>query len=316
MKHFLTHSMVLFIILTASAPAQEVENTPQLGTSDDILATMGEVSLTQKEVDAALSRIPADKRLMFVRDGEKVEQLVRNMLRNKALAKEAVKVNYDQEPLVKLRLEQDRESSLAREWLDKVVADAPEVDYAALAEEEYLLNPEAWKTEDAIDVSHILISNETRSDGEARDLAAYVWQLLDQDPSRFDELVEEYSDDPSKASNGGRFENVRKNDMVPNFEKVAFALEQPGDFSAPTETPYGYHIIRLNKKMPGEIPPFESVKKQAIKQARADYVDEYRKKYLRQLLAENIVLQDGAAEDLAKRYFGENLELSPDFSED
>ena len=145
---------------------------------------------------------------------------------------------------------------------------------------------------------------------------SYIWQLLGQDPSRFDELVKEYSEDPSKSANGGRFKNVKRNDMVANFEKVAFELQNPGDISAPTETPYGYHIIRLNEKMPGEIPPFESVKEQAMKQAQVEYVEEYRVKYLRQLLAENIVLQDGAAEDLAKRYFGENLELAPDFSED
>jgi peptidyl-prolyl cis-trans isomerase C len=316
MKYLLTHSVVFFIFLTVNAQAQDEVNMPQLGTSDDILATMGDVSLTQKEIDAAISRIPADKRLVFVRDGAKVEQLVRNLLTNKALASEAVKAEYDQENLVKLRLELDRESSLAKYWLDQVVADAPAADYEALAEENYLLNPEAWKTEDTIDVSHILISNETRPDSEARDLAGFVWQLVDRDPSRFDELVVEYSEDPSKAANNGRFENVKKNDMVPNFEKIAFALEKPGDISAPTETPYGYHIIRLNKKMPGEIPPFASIREQAIKQVQVDYVNEYRKKYLRQLLAENIVLQDGAAEALAKRYFGENLELAPDYSED
>jgi parvulin-like peptidyl-prolyl isomerase len=104
--------------------------------------------------------------------------------------------------------------------------------------------------------------------------------------------------------------------MVANFEKVSFELQNPGDISAPTQTPYGYHIIRLNKKMPGQIPPFEVVKKQAMEKAHVEYLEEYRVKYLRQLLDENIVLQDGAAEDLAKRYFGENLELAPDFSED
>jgi parvulin-like peptidyl-prolyl isomerase len=242
--------------------------------------------------------------------------MVRNLLRSKALANEAMKAGYDQDPMVKMRLDQAREGALAGEWLKKVVADAPPVDYEAIAEEQYLLNPEAWKTEDRVDVSHILISTDTRSDQEARDLVAFVWQLVDEDPSRFDELVEEYSEDPSKSANRGRFRNVKRNDMVANFEKVSFELQNPGDISAPTQTPYGYHIIRLNEKMPGEIPPFGAVKKQAMKQAQVEYLEEYRVKYMRQLLAENIVLQDGAAEDLAKRYFGENLELAPDFSED
>lgn len=316
MQFLLTISLVISFVFVTEVMAQEPGSPAELGTSTDPLAVMGDVVLTQGELDAALSKIPDDKRLAFVRDGSKVEQMVRNLLRSKALAHEAVKAGYDREPMVSMRLELARESALAAEWLNKVVADAPAVDYEALAEEQYLVNPEAWKTEDRVDVSHILISTETRSDKEAKDLVGYVWQLVTLDPSRFDEMVEEYSEDPSKASNGGRFKSVKRNDMVVNFEKVAFSLQNPGDISAPTETPYGYHIIRLNEKMPGEIPSFESVKERAMKQAQAEYHDEYRVKYMKQLMAENIVLQDGAAEALAKRYFGENLELAPDFSED
>lgn len=315
MQFLLTISLVISFLFVSDVIAQAPKSSAELGTSTDPLATMGDVVLTQGELDAALSKVPDDKRLAFVRDGSKVEQMVRNLLRSKALANEAVKAGYDQVAMVKMRLELARESALAAEWLNKVVADAPGVDYEMLAEEQYLLNPEAWKTEDRVDVSHLLISTDTRSDQEAKDLVGYIWQLLGQDPSRFDELVKEYSEDPSKGANGGRFENVKRNDMVANFEKVAFELQNPGDISAPTETPYGYHIIRLNRKMPGEIPPFESVKEQAMKQAQVEYLEEYRVKYLRQLLAGNIVLQDGAAEDLAKRYFGENLEFAPDFSE-
>ena len=142
----------------------------------------------------------------------------------------------------------------------------------------------------------------------------YLWQQLQLDPSRFDALVEEYSDDPSKESNDGRFYEVKKGDMVANFEKVAFGMTMPGEISAPTETPYGFHIIRLDRKIPGEVPPFESIKEQAMEQVRLEYRDEYREKYLRQLFSSDIVLQEGAAEALAKRYFGEDLELAPDFN--
>jgi len=54
---------------------------------------------------------------------------------------------------------------------------------------------------------------------------------------------------------------------------------------------------------------------QAIEQARKEYIDEYRKNYLKVTLSEPVVITDGAAEDMAKRYFGENLELAPDLSD-
>jgi parvulin-like peptidyl-prolyl isomerase len=315
MKIFLTSSLVVFLIFGAEAQAQDSAASAELGASTEPLAVMGDVTLTQGEIDAALSKIPENKRLLFIRDGNKVEQLVRSLITNKALANEAIKAGYDQQKLVKMRLELNKEAELAQDWLSNVATNAPEADFEAIAEEKYLVKPEAWKTEDRIDVSHILISTDGRSRQEAMDLAGYVWQQLDLDPLSFDSLVEEYSDDSSKSVNGGRFKNVKRNDMVPNFEKVAFALAVPGQISAPTETNYGFHIIRLNEKMPGTIPPFDAIKEQAIEQARVEYRKEYREKYLRQLLSGNIVLQDGAAEALAKRYFGENLELAPRFSE-
>ncbi len=314
MKRFLLYPLILIVAAFAGALAADSPAPDQLGASTEPLAVMGEVTLTQGEMDAALSRIPDDKRLLFVRDGGRMEQLVRNLLRSKALAHEAVKAGYDRETLVGLRLQLGRESALAQEWLQKVVADAPEADFEALAEEQYLLTPEVWKSADRIDVSHILISTETRSEEEAKDLVGYLWQQLQLDPSRFDALVEEYSEDPTKETNGGRFTGVKRGEMVTNFENVAFAMTMPGEISAPTETPYGFHIIRLDRKIPGEVPPFESIREQAIEQARLEYRDEYRDKYLRQLLSDDIVLQDGAAEALAKRYFGEDLELAPEFN--
>lgn len=301
--------------LLSAVSADETPPSGKLGLSQEPLAVMGEVTLTQAELDGALSRIPDDKRLMFVRNGAMVEQLVRNLLNNKALAAEAVKAGYDQDTLVKLRLQLGREGALAKEWLTKVVLDAPDVDYVVIAEEQYLLNPEAWKTGERVDVSHILISTDTRSKEEAMDQIGLIWQKLQVNPEQFDQLVEEYSEDPAKEANGGRYPDVQKGDMVANFEAVAFTMTMPGEISAPTETPYGFHIIRLNERLPGKIPTFEEVKEAAVIQAREEYLTEYQNNYMKQLFAENIEIQEGAAEKLAKRYFGENLELAPDFTE-
>jgi len=49
--------------------------------------------------------------------------------------------------------------------------------------------------------------------------------------------------------------------MVPDFEKVAFAL-QAGQTSDVVKTQYGYHIINVSERKEGERKPFESVKEQ------------------------------------------------------
>lgn len=320
-----TFFFMIIMALSATAglaaqakPQPESEPGPsrELGMSEAPLAIQGEAVLTQAEIDAAFSKIPEIHRNLFIRDGERVNKVIANLLRNKLVAADARRAGFDQERLVQLSMSLAYERELAKAWTERIVADAPPADYEALAEEAYLADPEAWKTEDRVDVSHILISSEKRPAAEALALAEDLRQQLEEYPSRWDELVEAHSEDPSKSDNGGRFPAVKKGDMVKAFERTAFALEQPGQISPPVETNYGYHIIRLNRKLPGVVPPFEAVKAEAVARAEENYLKKYRSRYLRQLLSEPIELPEGAVEEMARRYFGENLELAPTFGVD
>jgi peptidyl-prolyl cis-trans isomerase SurA len=60
--------------------------------------------------------------------------------------------------------------------------------------------------------------------------------------------------------------------MIPSFEEASFGLKNPGDFSAPTKTPYGWHIIRLiEKKNLPEFKELEStIKSKVSKDSRSD----------------------------------------------
>jgi peptidyl-prolyl cis-trans isomerase SurA len=61
----------------------------------------------------------------------------------------------------------------------------------------------------------------------------------------FDDLAKQFSEDQSTAKSGGMLPPFGTNRMVPEFEKAAFALKKPGEFSAPIKTPIGWHIIKL-----------------------------------------------------------------------
>lgn len=282
-----------------------------IGVSDEVLARRGDVVLTQGEIDAVFSRIPEVHRLALIRGGEQVDQLIRNILQNKAVAAEAKKAGFDQNPLVAKRVALTGEKELSDAWMEEVMRKMPAADYEAMAYEKYLAEPEKWMSQEYIDVSHLLISTEENSDEE---VLAQIEELRREalaDPSRFDELIMEYSDDPSKKQNNGRFGAMTRGQMVEPFEEAAFALEGRGEISQPVKTTYGYHLIRLNQKFPPRVLPFEQVKDQAIEKAEAEHRAQYRSNYLRKLLIDPIELPDGAVETMAKRWFGDDLELAP-----
>jgi peptidyl-prolyl cis-trans isomerase SurA len=66
----------------------------------------------------------------------------------------------------------------------------------------------------------------------------------------WDKLVAQFSEDAGSAANGGELPPFGTGRMIPSFEEVAFKLQKPGDISAPVQTPYGWHIIKLIEKQP------------------------------------------------------------------
>jgi len=302
----------IFLLASGSANAEEI--TVQVDPAE-IIAYSGEVYLTQKELDAAFTRISEKDRLAFIRDGAKVDQVIQSLLTRKALAADATRAAYDQSPLMPELVALAAQKELAENWLLQVVRNAPEADFEALAYEDYVSNPDTYRTEEILDISHILIGNKERSNQDAELLADLLITRLEKDPSIYGELVMEYSDDPAKTSNGGRYPEMHRGQMVAPFEKAAFALKEPGQISVPVETDYGFHIIRLNARHGNTVPDYDAVKDQAVATARRKYYENYQQRYLRNLISDPIVIPDGAVEIMARRHFGEDLELAPDFVE-
>jgi len=286
-----------------------------LASLDEPFAIQGAAVLTQAEIDAAFNKVPSDHRLAFIRSGERVNQLVVNLLRSKLVGMEAAAADYDEGPLVQTRMALAAERELAEAWMAHVIENAPEADYEAMAYENYLANPDKYMTSALVDVSHILVSSENRSSEEALELATGIRQQILDNPGQFDALVQEFSEDPAKVGNKGRYHKVKREQMVKPFEDMAFSLENPGEISEPVETSYGYHIIRLDQSYPPALMPFEDVKARAIEQAKVKYQAEYRIRYLKELSSTPIELPDGAVEAMAKRHFGDDFELAPDFEE-
>jgi foldase protein PrsA len=67
----------------------------------------------------------------------------------------------------------------------------------------------------------------------------------------FADLAKEYSTDPGSKDKGGELGFFRRGQMVPAFDKVAFTLPVNA-ISQPVKSPFGYHIIQVEAKQPGQ----------------------------------------------------------------
>ena len=87
--------------------------------------------------------------------------------------------------------------------------------------------------------SHILVDNEAL----ALELREQILAGAD-----FGELARQHSSCPSGQKEGslGQF---GQGDMVPEFDDVVFSTIEIGEVSEPVETEFGYHLIRVDRRV-------------------------------------------------------------------
>jgi peptidyl-prolyl cis-trans isomerase SurA len=72
--------------------------------------------------------------------------------------------------------------------------------------------------------------------------------------ANFGDVAKAFSADSASRSQGGELGWFRRGVMVKSFEDVAFALKlKPGQISEVVKTPFGYHIIQVERIEPAEI---------------------------------------------------------------
>lgn len=113
-------------------------------------------------------------------------------------------------------------------------------------------NPQEFKQPASREASHILVK--TRAEADSIRARAST--------SNFADLARQYSTDPGSKNQGGDLGAIQKGALVPEFEKVAFALAD-GEISQPVRTQFGWHIITA-RLTPARDIPCDEARKQII----------------------------------------------------
>lgn len=139
----------------------------------------------------------------------------------------------------------------------------PEADEAA-CRRYYERNHSRFRSRDLYEVAHILIAarrDRPEAYAGAHRRAHELLARIIQAQACFADLARAYSDCPS-ARSGGNLGQLSAGDTTPEFEEALMTLE-PGQMTdVPIETRYGFHIIRLKRRIEGRELPFELVHEQ------------------------------------------------------
>ncbi len=239
----------------ATASGYSLNST--LAEVDGVTLTLGELIAIRRELPEQYQSLPDEVLFNGI-----VDQLIDQIL----LAQAGRKAGLDKRPSVALNLLNQERAVVADAYLRReVTARATPEAVQALYNERYVITP----PEEEIHAGHILVDSEEK----AADLKAQLDGGAD-----FAALAAEHGTDGT-ASKGGELGWFVRGDMVPEFAEAAFAMDL-GTISAPVQTPFGWHLIKLDERRERTAPTLEEVQGalmgEVIQQSQLAIVEELR----------------------------------------
>ncbi len=249
----------------AAAPAADApaEEAPAEIDPNAVVATVGGQEITEADLSFAaedmaqdLSQMPPEERRAF---------LVRILIDMKVMSQAARDAGMDQTELFAQRQNYLEERALRRAYFADTIASAVTPEAVPAQYDAFVAQ---FQPEDEIHASHILVETEEKANELKTELDG---------GADFATLARENSIDPG-AANGGDLGFFGRGMMVQPFEEAAYALANPGDISAPVQSQFGWHIIKLEEKRQSAPPTLEQVapqiQQQLLQQAFVTKVDE------------------------------------------
>lgn len=230
--------------------------------------------VTLDDLNAELLRMTEASRQKVLSNPETIQQVATNLLVRRVLAFEAQRDGLAKLPLVAAALNIASDRALSDARLAKLDEQNSPSDAAleAYARNAYQASGARFEKPAQTRARHILIDNKgPESLAKANELLAQL-----RAGASFEDLAKANSTDAGSAARGGDLGFFGAGQMVRPFEDAVNTLNKPGDLSAPVESQFGYHIIRLEERREQSRQPYEAVRTVLMNEARIPLTNEAR----------------------------------------
>jgi peptidyl-prolyl cis-trans isomerase C len=213
------------------------QKSRQEGLGERELVRINGVSITLEEFQQMLEKQPLEGKMRLLSEKGTRDFLENYVIPREVLYQEVKKRGLDKNEELQAKIEDARRAILIEALLEEELRGRGEV-----SEEEiqryYKENKTLFMEPQEIKIRHIVVNTEPA--------LKEVLKKLSQGES-FEKLASTYNIGKFKED-GGNLGYIRRGQLAPpfaQFEEAAFSLRKRGEISEVVQTPYGYHIIRL-----------------------------------------------------------------------
>ena len=180
-------------------------------------------------------------------------QIKEEVIAREIFMQEAQKRGLDATPEYKTQIELARQTILIRELFAEFQKTSAVTDADVQAEYDKFVAANGGKEYRA---RHILVETQAQADAILASLKK---------GGKFEDIAKKQSKDPGSGANGGDLDWAAPGNYVKEFSDAMVALNK-GQVSAPVQSQFGFHIIRLDDVREAQLPALADVKPQIVQQ--------------------------------------------------
>lgn len=234
-----------FMALMAWAPTMaNAQDDPDTGSA--VVATVNGEEITRDDVVTAIIALGAeyqDVPMEYI-----WEPILEQIINRKLIAEAARESDLDSSEAYLQEMAMIEEEVLQQMYMQTRVDEELTDEAVQAAYENWLVEYQATGLGDEVRARHILVASKEEAEAVAARAA---------DGEDFAELAKELSTGPSGVE-GGDLGWFRYGDMVQEFADGAYAL-QPGEISGPVESPFGWHVIKMEERSGLDAPTLQDI---------------------------------------------------------
>lgn len=277
------YAPALSLLLTLSS-------TLSAQTKEGVIGRIGDLQVNAEEVRASVASLSSQDEAAISRDPALLNQVVRSLLVQRALLREAEAKAHDKKPEVAAQLARAREVALTESYLQSV--STPPESYPGEAELKAAYEtakpsigvPKTWR------LAQIFISVSKDADKATSEKAQAkletVRKALKATGADFTKLATEHSDEAASAGRGGEIGWLAETQIQPEIRESLGSLKVDA-ISEPIRLNDGWHVIKVMDSREPYTPTLEQIRSQLIAQLRAEKTKANSQAFLAKLLQDN-----------------------------
>jgi parvulin-like peptidyl-prolyl isomerase len=282
-------------LLLCAAPRLHAADAAASDDGATVVARVGDTQVTIAEIRSALQNQSADVQAAAMRDPSVLSQVVRAILAQRLVLKEALAKKWDQNPAVTAALDQLRDNAIAQTYLQSVSVPSKDFPTDAQLQQAYDANKAKLLVPKQFDLAQIFIKNPKGADEDTSSKAQVKLEAarkaLAKHGSDFASIATAESDDATSAAKGGELGWLVASRIQPEIAAQIGKLNK-GAVTQPIRLDDGWHILKVLDIKEPYTPTLDEIRPQLAQSMRSAQARSNSQQYVAQLLKDNPVQID------------------------